>query len=196
MNQRALRTRAEGDARTDAALLAALADGDLGSLGSLYDRHARTVWSVLHRVTGPGGEDVEDLVHATFLKLPELAKAFDGRPSCRNWLCGIAVHIALRRGRSLRRFAQMLSRFAGSDPGLVSGDPETQAGQREQMLAIESALLALAPKKRAVFVLVELQGLDHHEVAEALAIPVATVRTRLFHAKHALREALTRADTR
>jgi RNA polymerase sigma-70 factor (ECF subfamily) len=192
MNLRAVRTPAEDTPPTDAALLAALADGDLGALGSLYDRHARALWRVLHRVTGPG-EDVEDLVHATFLKLPQLAKSFDGRPSCRNWLCGIAVRIALRRGRSVRRFAQMLTRFADSDQRRASFDPETEAGHREEMLALKRALRALPPKKRAVFVLVELQGLDHQEVAETLEIPVATVRTRLFYAKHALREALTRA---
>ncbi len=186
---RAAPTPLEAKEATDAELLASVADGNLGSLGKLYDRHARDVWRVVRRVTR-GADDVEDVVHATFLKLPQLAASFDGRASCRNWLCGIGVRLALRRGRTLHRFTQMLARYAAArhEPAVV--DPETHASRRQEMAVFERALRALPDKKRAVFVLIELEGLGHGDVAEALEIPVATVRTRLWSAKQTLREAL------
>jgi RNA polymerase sigma-70 factor (ECF subfamily) len=55
---------------------------------------------------------------------------------------------------------------------------------------LERAIASLSPKIRAVFVLLELQGLSHAEVAETLQIPLATVRTRLFGAKDVLRRSL------
>ncbi len=182
-------SRSEGASRSDAVLLTAVAAGDLGALGVLYDRHSRDVWRVLARVMN-GSADVEDVLHATFLKLPEVASSFDGRPSCRNWLCGVAVRLALRRGRTLERFTRMLSRFARAQWVQPSADPESQNILGEDLAALQRALETLPPKKRAVVVLVELQGMAQEDVARVLGIPAATVRTRLFSARRVLREAL------
>jgi RNA polymerase sigma-70 factor (ECF subfamily) len=176
---------------TDAVLLAAIATGDLGSLGALYDRHARAVYRVVHRVTNGAG-DVDDLVHATFLKVPDVASSFDGRPSARAWLIGIAVRLALRHRRTLGRFARMLGRFAQVTGDAYRVDPEVHAAGRARLAALDAAVARLSPAKRAVFVLIEMEGLSHEEVAAELSVPVPTVRTRLFHAKQELREALAR----
>jgi RNA polymerase sigma-70 factor (ECF subfamily) len=182
-------SRSEGASQSDAVLLIAVAAGDLGALGVLYDRHSRAVWRVLARVMN-GSADVEDVLHATFLKLPEVAFSFDGRPSCRNWLCGVAVRLALRRGRTLERFTRMLSRFARAQWVQPSADPESQNILSEDLAALQRALETLPPKKRAVVVLVELQGMAQEDVARVLGVPAATVRTRLFSARRVLREAL------
>ena len=177
---------------SDGPLLLAIAGGDLGALGVLYDRHASAVWRVVHRVTN-GEDGVEDIVHAAFLKAAQVADSFDGRPSARSWLTGIAVRLALRRGRSLHRFARTLARFAHITRAEDSVDPETRADARQRLDMLSRALSKLSSSKRAVFVLVELEGLAHDEVAEALGVPLPTVRTRLFHAKKALRLALAEA---
>ena len=189
MNRKPLLRSVARHGRSDAELLTSVADGDLVALGTIYDRHARDVWRVVQRVMAGSG-DAEDVVHATFLKLPELASTFDGRASCRNWLCGIGARIALRHGRGARRFSMMLTRFAevAAPPSIL--DPEVAASQREDVSCLERALASLSPKRRAVFILVELEGLDHGSVAAALDIPLATVRTRLFGAREALRNAL------
>jgi RNA polymerase sigma-70 factor (ECF subfamily) len=174
---------------TDAELLEAIGAGDPSALGMLYDRHARDVWRVLDRVTN-GSSEVEDVLHATFLALPRLAANFDGRASCRNWLCGVATHLALRHSRGMRRFMAMLIRFGASAEHALLVNPESQAFDREEMAMFERALSGLSPKKRAVFLLIEREGLSHAEVAEALHIPLPTVRTRLFAAKNELRAAL------
>jgi RNA polymerase sigma-70 factor (ECF subfamily) len=177
-------------ASTDAELLAAVSAGDLSALGTLYHRHARDVWRVLDRVTN-GSSDVEDVLQTTFLNLPRLAARFDGRASsCRNWLCGVATYLALRHGRGLRRFAIMLARLGPATQHASPVNPESQASDREEMETLERAVSALSPKKRAVFVLVECEGLSHSEVADTLQIPLTTVRTRLFAAKDELRAAL------
>jgi RNA polymerase sigma-70 factor, ECF subfamily len=190
------RTRArEADPISDAALLANIAQGDLGALGVLYDRHARAVWRSVHRVTN-GTNDVDDLVHATFLMVPKLAAGFDGRPSARSWLVGIATRVTLRRSRTLGRFARMLARFVHVARDADRVDPEAHAAGRERLAILDRAVAKLSPAKRAVFVLIEMEGLTSEEVAEALDVPVPTVRTRLFHAKNALRAALAAKERR
>jgi RNA polymerase sigma-70 factor, ECF subfamily len=173
----------------DAELLKAVADGDLGALGELYDRYARDVWRAVRRALGTT-VDVEDVVHAMFLKLPQIAPSYDGRASCRGWLCGIGVHMAMRHRRGAGRFGRMLASFAQSLVGRSAPDPERLAGSQEELAVLERALASLSDKKRAVFLLVELEGLTAEEAGRALGIPAATVRTRLFHARRELHEEL------
>jgi RNA polymerase sigma-70 factor (ECF subfamily) len=189
------RRTAAARSSTDAELLTAVSAGDPDALGVLYDRYARDVWRVLERVMC-GSSDAEDILHATFLNLPRIASNFDRRaPSCRNWLCGVAARLALRHGRGIRRFKAMLTRFSVAQQR-SRASPESEASGREELGALERALSDLSPKKRAVFVLVECEGLSHAEVAKALRIPVPTVRTRLFGAKDKLRATLRAKEDR
>lgn len=178
-------------AASDAELLKAVAAGDLAPLGELYDRYARDVWRAVRRAVSDTS-DVEDVVHATFVGLPRIAPSYDGRASCRNWLCGIAVHLALRRRRGAGRFQRMLGALAHTVGGRRAMDPERETSSRQELAALDRALGALSEKKRAMFVLVELEGLSPEEAARTLAIPAATARTRLFHARRELQEALRR----
>ena len=169
----------------DAELLQSLATGDLGALGEIYDRYSRDVWRAVRRSLGDAS-DVEDVVHAMFLKLPQIAPSYDGRASCRGWLCGIAVRMAMRHRRGVGRFRRMVASFADTVMTRSTRDPERIAGTSEELAGLERGLAALSDKKRAVFVLVELEGLSAEEAARALEIPAATVRTRLFHARREL----------
>jgi RNA polymerase sigma-70 factor (ECF subfamily) len=175
----------------DAELLKGVADGDLGALGEIYDRYSRDVWRAVRRSLGDSA-DVEDVVHQVFLKLPQIAPSYDGRDSCRGWLCGIAVHLAMRHRRGAGRFRRMLASFTHAFTGHSPLDPERLAGGQEEVAVLERALATLSDKKRAVFLLVELEGLTAEEAGRALEIPAATVRTRLFHARRELLEALQR----
>jgi RNA polymerase sigma-70 factor (ECF subfamily) len=174
---------------SDPELVADVAAGDLGALGELYDRYARHVWRAARR-TLDDAADADDVVHATFMGLPRIASAYDGRASCRNWLCGIAVRLALRHRRTATRFRRALGAFAETIVGHSTADPERGASSQEELAVLDRALSRLSEKKRAVFVLVELEGLSAEDVATALGIPTATVRTRLFHARRELQQAL------
>ena len=173
----------------DAELLRRIAEGNLGALGQLYDRYARDVWRAVRRTLGDA-DDVDDVVHNMFLKLPQIAPSYDGRASCRGWLCGIGVRLAMRQRRGLGRFRRMLGAFAQTADTRVERDPERNASSGEELARLDAAMSALTDRKRAVFVLVELEGLSAEEAGHALAIPPATVRTRLFHARRELRAAL------
>jgi RNA polymerase sigma-70 factor, ECF subfamily len=174
---------------TDAELLTAVAAGELAPLGELYDRYAYEVWRAVQR-TMDRRADVEDVVHATFVGLPRIAASYDGRANCRNWLCGIAVNLAMRHRRGANRFQRMLAAFADIVRSDKTNNPEQQTSNQEELRALDRALTALGTKKRAVFVLVELEGLSAEEAARFLEIPPATVRTRLFHARRELQAAL------
>jgi RNA polymerase sigma-70 factor, ECF subfamily len=175
---------------TDAELLAGVAGGHLGSLGELYDRYARDVWRAVRRSLPNNGADVDDVVHATFLNLPRIAGSYDGRASCRNWLCGIGVRLAMRHRRGAGRLQRMLGSFAQTLAGRKTSDPEQRASHNQELAVLNRALARLSEKKRAVFVLVELEGLSAAEAATALDIPAVTARTRLFHARRELQQAL------
>jgi RNA polymerase sigma-70 factor (ECF subfamily) len=185
--------RFEAEPATDAALIARIPGGDLGALGVLYDRHALAVWRVVHRVMN-SANDVDDVVHATFLTVPALAESFDGRPSARSWLIGVAVRLALRHMRGVGRFTRMLARFGHVARTADHLDPEVQVAGRAKLATLERAVSELPVAKRAVFVMVEMEGLSHEEVARELDIPLPTVRTRLFHAKRELECALRAAE--
>ncbi len=184
-----LQKRSASGAKGDPELLAAIAAGDLGALGEIYDRYSRDVWRAVRRALGDAS-DVEDVVHQMFLKLPQIAPSYDGRASCKGWLCGIAVHLAMRHRRGAGRFHRMLSYFTQTLTGRSALDPERLAGGQQELVVLDQALADLSDKKRAVFVLVELEGLTAEEAGRALEIPAATVRTRLFHARRELLEAL------
>jgi RNA polymerase sigma-70 factor (ECF subfamily) len=186
-----LRAHAQDPARADDELLREIEAGDLRSLGELYDRHASKVWRAVHRTLG-SATDVDDVVHTVFLKLPSLARSYDGRTEAGPWLVGIGVRTALRHRRGAGRFFKMLASFAHTVGDRVSRDPERHSSQRQELRAFEVALADLAPKKRAVFTLIELDGLTTEEVASALEIPAATVRTRLHHARRELAAVLRR----
>lgn len=176
---------------SDAELLAAIARDDLSALGEIYERYHADVHRVLHRVTC-GSDDVDDLVHTTFLKLPRIAASFDGRASACAWICGIGVRLALRHRRGLDRLLRRLDVFTRSAPRANLRTPELDAAASEELRVFERALGQLSEKKRAAFVLVELEAIAPDEAARALDVPIATLRTRLFHARAELREAMKR----
>ena len=177
--------------RTDAERMADVARGDLTALGEVYRLYAADMFRSLRRVLGPGSSaDIEDIVHTTFLKLPSIAGAFDGRASCRAWLSGIAIRIGVRQRRSMQRALAALGALTRASSRTTETDPESEAGGREEMRAFERAFAALGPKKRAVLLLIESDGLTQEQVAQVLEIPAATVRTRLFTARNELREAM------
>jgi RNA polymerase sigma-70 factor (ECF subfamily) len=178
-------------ARTDEVLLRELTGGDLAALGELYDRHAAAMWRAVERTLGRR-DDAGDVVHTVFLMLPKIARSYDGRKDARAWLVGIAVRVSLRQRRSVRRFLNMLTSLSQCVPPFAGGDPEARTSGREKLGSFGDALRRLSTKKRAVFALVELEGMTTDEAANALGIPAATARTRLHHARRELSEAMKR----
>ena len=173
---------------SDPELLQRLAGGEMSALGEVYDRHREPLRRFLARATA-NAEDVDDLLHATFLEAAKSASRFDGRPSCRPWLVGIAAQLLRRRRQGFQRWLAVLSSLA-STRGHAS-DPRTRLETRSD---VDRALARVSEAKRVTLLMCEVEGLSCQEVATALAIPIGTVWTRLHAARRELRDALEEAS--
>jgi RNA polymerase sigma-70 factor, ECF subfamily len=177
---------------SDARLFERIQAGDVGALGVLFDRHAVALRRVMARL-GVSACDIDDLVQATFLDVLAAAGSYDGRASARPWLVGMAVMQVRRHRRSIGRLVARLASWA-SEPLPEPETPDLAAEAGQVARRAQAAIARLSQKKREVFVLVALEGLGGEEVGRTLGIPVATVWTRLHHARLELREALCRED--
>jgi RNA polymerase sigma-70 factor (ECF subfamily) len=169
---------------SDPDTLRRLAGGEIGALGELYDRYHEPIRHFVARVTCDA-EDVDDLVHATFLAAVKSAERYDGRPSCRPWLIGIAAQLLRRRRQSFGRFVAILSSLRGVRATTTDPRPALQARGD-----VEWALVQISEAKRITLLLAEVEGLSCAEIAAALRIPIGTVWTRLHAARRELRQAL------
>jgi RNA polymerase sigma-70 factor (ECF subfamily) len=170
---------------SDAEVLARLAAGQLGALGELYDRYQAPVRSFIARATRDA-HDVDDLLHATFLAAAHSAERYDGRAVARPWLIGIAATLLRRRQQSLARLVRVLTSL--KDTLAPPPDPHPDLHARTDL---ERALARLSEPKRLTLLLAEVEGLSCEEIAQALAIPIGTVWTRLHAARRELRLALS-----
>jgi RNA polymerase sigma-70 factor (ECF subfamily) len=183
--RRVTRQRETRDAQvSDADILRRLADGEIGALGELYDRYQDPIRRFVARGTSDA-EDTDDLVHATFLAAAEIAGRYDGRPTCRPWLIGIAAQRIRYRRQSFARLLAMLSSVRGVRA--TAFDPRHELDARSE---VERALVRISEPKRIAFLMAEAEGLTCPEIAAALQIPIGTVWTRLHAARRELRKAL------
>lgn len=177
----------------DPEILAMVAGGDVTALGVLYDRYASDVRRVLVRL-GANEGDLDDLVQETFLEVVRCAKNYDGRANAKPWLIGLAINQVRRHRRSLGVILRNLSAFA-REPSPPSASPEEDLAGARAAHDAKRALDKLSAKKREVFALVVLENMSGEEAARVLGIPVATVWTRLHHARRELRAALERRES-
>ena len=164
-------------------LLARVAQGDADALGELFARHGGEVHRVAYRLTRPAA-DADDVLQDVFVGLPEALKRFEGRGSFGRWIRRVAARTALMRlrGAGRRREVELPEGDAPSGPAAP--------GPGIDGLALERALAALPDGLRAVFVLREVEGYSHAEIAETLGIRPGTSEVRLHRARRLLRQAL------
>lgn len=181
-------TSVEDDLGTDADLIGA-------SFAALFDRHAVAVHRYLARRIGSTIAD--DLLAQTFLVAFEGRHRYDcSRPDARPWLYGIATNLLRRHRRDELRQYQAWAR-TGIDP-VLSESPADRIIDRVDADAwsvpLATALAGLRAGDREVLLLFAWAQFSYAEIAEALAIPVGTVRSRLNRARAAVRAALAGGD--
>ncbi|KPI12924.1 RNA polymerase, sigma-24 subunit, RpoE, ECF subfamily [Actinobacteria bacterium OK074] len=157
----------------------------------LYDRYAADIHRYATRRLGPDVAD--DLTAETFLIAFRIRSRYDlARPNARPWLYGIAGNLIGKQRRSEVRALRALAR-GGHDPVAESWS-ETWVEDTDSRIAAQGplagALAALPPGDRHVLLLVAWADLSYQEVAEALDIPLGTVRSRLNRARRKVRTAL------
>jgi RNA polymerase sigma factor (sigma-70 family) len=175
------------EAGGDEALLRSIAAGDAAALSTLYERHSKALFGYLHRLAGDR-MTAEEILQDTMLAVWRSAGAFEGRAKVTTWLFGVArrqAHNRLR-GRPAPEPAA---------PGLPDR-PDQGAGPEELAIAaaggtpVAAAIDLLPEHHRDVIALVFVAGLPLADVAEVLAVPVGTVKSRLHHARAAVAAAL------
>lgn len=175
---------------SDAELFEAIAGGDLGPLGALFDRYHEDVRQFLLRAA-PNAAEADDLVQETFLTAARASSSYDGRESARPFLIGVAAQLLRRKRRTFARLRALLDAFgAQSTPPSKSPEDATEKAQEEDQL--RRAIAALPEDKRLVLVMVEYNGLSGVEVAKILDKPVGTIWRRLHEARAEIRAALSR----
>ncbi|MER0245961.1 RNA polymerase sigma factor [Streptomyces sp. HSW2009] len=172
------------------SLRAGVRGGEPGAFRRLFDDHAAAVHRHAVRMTGDWAT-AEDVVSLTFLEAWRLRERVlpDGDDDLRPWLLGIATNVLRNTTRAARRHRDALARLPVGESVPDFADEVTQRMvDGEQLAAARRALGKLRRMEREVFTLCVWEGLDSATAAEALGIPVATVRTRLFRARKRLRK--------
>jgi RNA polymerase sigma-70 factor (ECF subfamily) len=165
---------------SDVALLERCKAGDAPAWRQLYELHFDFVERISRRLGTPDPE-LDDVVQDIFIvAFRQLGQFQSGRVS--TWLYRIAANVVSSRHRRRRIRSALLSLFGRSEPAPVrSADHDYDA--REAQFAVAQVLERMAPKKREVFALFELEGLSGEEIAERVGCRVETVWTRLHYAR-------------
>ncbi|GAB2816336.1 sigma-70 family RNA polymerase sigma factor [Actinoallomurus bryophytorum] len=161
--------------------------GDPYVFRELFDEHARAVYNHAFRLTG-NWSTAEDVVSLTFLEAWRLRDQVDADGgSLRPWFLGIATNVARNLRRAARRHDIALARLPRDEqvPDFAE-ELSSRIDDRERLAQVRTALAALRKPEREVLALCVWSGLGYAEAAEALGVPVGTVRSRLSRARKKL----------
>ncbi|MFB7512610.1 RNA polymerase sigma factor [Streptomyces sp. NPDC056144] len=161
--------------------------GDPDAFGSLFDDCARAVHHHAFRLTGDWST-AEDVLSLTFLEAWRLRGTVDPEGgSLRPWLLGIATNVVRNTRRAARRHEAAMNRLPREEALPDFADELVgRIDDAERVAAVQSALARLRRPEREVVALCVWSGLDYAAAAEALGIPVGTVRSRLSRARKKL----------
>ena len=179
----------DADASDEVLVHVAVRDGSERAYRFLVRRHSTRLYRLARRLVG-SDTDAEDVVQETWLRAADQLAGFGWRSQLATWLCGITVNVArevlARRGR-------------WNEDDLTDGDGvialRDHVGDR---MDIERAIATLPSRCRATFLMHDVEGFTHEEIAERLGCTVGTSKTQLFRARRVLRRLLgdTPDDTR
>ena len=164
--------------------------GDRVAFEQLYRDNVGRVYALCYRMAGTA-DLAEELAQDVFVRAWQKLGSFRGESAFSSWLHPLTVNVALSERRSRRR---RVARVMTTDdlteferPG-----PPTRADGPEAGFDLERALATLPPGARAVFVLHDVEGYKHAEIAERTGVATGTSKAQLHRARRLLREALKR----
>lgn len=167
--------------------------GELGAFEELYTQHARRLYNLACRMLG-NGTDAEDAVQDTFLIAHRRLDTFRGEAALGTWLYRLAVNQCLDRLRSRAgREAQATDSLDEPDR---AWHPAGRPDQPVERMDLKRAIARLPAGSRSVFVLHDIEGLEHREIGKLLGISEGTSKSQLHKARLRLREMLKRSEAR
>jgi len=160
-------------------------NGDLLAFERLYRENERKVFALCLRLSSDPAL-AEELTQEVFVRAWRKLASFRGESAFSSWLYPLTVNVALSERRSRRRRDARI--FATDDPASLERAPGTP--RPETGFDLQKAMAALPPGARAVFVLHDVEGRTHEEIAAMLDLAPGTSKAQLFRARRLLREAL------
>jgi RNA polymerase sigma-70 factor (ECF subfamily) len=181
----------------DAAMVAAVLDGDPEAYRVLVERYERRIYHVVYgMVRSP--EDAKDLAQDAFIKAFQNLHRFRLESKFYTWLCRIAMNVAIDhlRKQKHRRHSEFDDSRGGSEGAQVvrlhsaKDDPAANVARSQLNKTIMDAVETLPDDQKQVLILRELEDMPYKEIAEVLGIPEGTVMSRLYYARRRLQEML------
>ena len=167
----------------DAALAAACRSGDLRAYERLYTVYGARMKNLARNVLG-NPMDAEDAVQETFLKVQRSIASFRGQSSFVTWTYRILINTCYDARRSRLRKKEVANDDSEQTPGL---EPRAPGAHPSLRMALERALAKLTKHQRDVFLLYEVEGFRHAEIAGMLEMTETASKNTLFQAKKNLR---------
>jgi len=177
-------------ARGDDALVERARGGDVDAFELLYHAHSARVYSLCLRLTGDQSQAVE-LAQDVFIRAWQALRDFRGDASVTTWLHRIAVNAMLTKRRGDRRRSARIALAEDDDEdasALASGS--IAAHDVGAAIDLERAIALLPPGARRAFVLHDVEGYTHEEIAEMTGLASGTLRAQLHRARQLLMKAL------
>ena len=183
-----------GSELSEAEAIRRASNGDRTVFEYLYRLHSRRVYAVCLRMVGNTAE-AEDLTQEAFLLLLRKIQTFRGESAFSTWLHRLAVNLVLMRLR--KKLPPIISIEAASDTDDETASPSIDIGAPDLLLEgsidrinLERCLKRLPAGYRAIFVLHDIQGYQHNEIAEIMGRSVGVSKSQLHKARARLRELL------
>lgn len=174
-----------------AALVVLAARGDVSAFERLYASCAGRVYAVCVRMTGDP-QRAREFTHDAFVRAWERLSSFRGEAAFETWMHRLAVNVVLTATRSERRRS---TRFVATTDEPTAESEATfgrPAPDVETRIDLERAIAALPPRAREVFVLHDVEGYKHEEIADRLELEASSVRAQLHRARRLIMRMLTR----
>lgn len=178
---------------SDHALTIAAAGGDMGAFEQLYERHNRRVYSVCLRMTQNAAE-AEDLAQEVFIQLFRKIGSFRGESAFTTWLHRLTVNQVLMHFRKRSVKLERTTEEGDTPVQIVRGTENPDKMPVLDRISLERALKQLPPGYRSVFVLHDIEGHDHAEIAKMIGVAVGTSKSQLHKARMKLRRLLRKEN--
>jgi RNA polymerase sigma-70 factor (ECF subfamily) len=179
---------------TEAEAIRLAQAGDAAAFEHLYGLHSRRVYALCLRMVG-NPSDAEDLMQEAFLQLFRKIGTFRGESAFSTWLHRMTVNVVLMRLRKKTLPAASLEET--TEPDEETGGPRKDIGAPDLRLSgavdrvnLERSIEKLPPGYRTVFVLHDVQGFEHNEIAGIMGCSVGNSKSQLHKARTRLRELL------
>jgi RNA polymerase sigma-70 factor, ECF subfamily len=184
--------KSQGEKLSEAEAIERAKQGDAEAFEILYNLHKRRVYSLCLRMTANTAE-AEDLAQEAFLQLFRKIGTFRGESAFSTWLHRMAVNVVLMRLRKKSLPVVPLEETIESE----EETPKKELGAEDPALAgsidrmqLQTAIEALPPGYRTIFVLHDVEGFEHNEIAEKVGCSIGNSKSQLHKARMKLRELL------